>query len=47
MGPEAVVDGGEGDSPGPEEERGEHHVGAVQRVNEVRHVRAQTATLGR
>ena len=35
MCPEAVVDGCEGDPLGPEVERGEHHVGAVQRVDEV------------
>ena len=33
--PVAVVDRGEGDPPRPEEEGGEHHVRAVQRVDEV------------
>ena len=30
VGPEAVVDGGEGDASGPEVERSEHHVRADQ-----------------
>ena len=34
--PEAVMDGGEGDTLGPEVERRQHHVRTVQRVDKVR-----------